>query len=357
MNGLLKVFSAAMVLGALVAGCGGGGGGGGSSSGVIVDTIPPSVVYTTPVNNETNVGTNTKITVTFSEAVEPATVTKDTFELARAGTTADINTVTYDETNKIATITPSPLLGNQTYTVTVKRRVTDTADNVMTADYTWKFETGAGADIIPPVLNSKAPADNATGVGTNTSIAMSFSEPMDISTFSSAFSLAQVIQLVPAVTVGIPVPGTFSLIGQVVVFTPDTPLIPGDYIVTLTTDAKDLADNGLAAPVSWSFTTGAGVDGTAPRVLGVSPAAGAPNVPTSGTSISVTFDEAIYPDILGSINGIATKIVVDYATNMITMTPTTPLTANKDYTFRIRVRDLSGNQMPNIYEWTFTTGN
>jgi len=359
MKGLLKVFSAAMVLGALVAGCGSGGGGGAEStaSGVVTR---PEVIYTTPANNDTGVGTNSKITATFSEAMDSSTITTGSFLLIDKTTNSQVSptVVSYDSTNRIATLSLPlslpPLAGSRQYVAVITTDVRNHAGNRMAADYVWSFTTAAGSNITPPTMTSKAPADGATGVGINTSVAMSFSKPMDISTFSKAFSLKPKTGLIP-------ITGTFSLIGQVVVFTPDTtsfPIITGTtYTATLTTEAKDLTGIPMASPVSWEFTTGTGVDGTAPSVLGVSPAAGAPNVPTSGTSISVTFDEAIYPDILGSINGIATKIVVDYATNMVTMTPTAPLTANKDYTFRIRVRDLSGNQMPNIYEWTFTTGN
>ncbi|MRR35171.1 hypothetical protein EG829_10870, partial [bacterium] len=288
----------------------------------------------------------------------PATITNNTFQLVKLpGTPVTLNPgdVTFDQTNRIATISPSALEGNEDYTVTVKGNVVrDIAGNTMTTPYDWTFTTDAAADLTAPVLLTKAPAAGAVNVGTNTVIAMSFSKPMDISTFTlPTFSLE------PTATPG-PVTGNLTLIGQVVVFTPDTPLSPNiEYTATLTTGATDLTGIPMAAPVSWSFTTGAGADSNPPEVdiSTVSPQPGATNVPRIGTSISVGFNEAIYPEILGTIDGIATKVVVNYDTNTVTMTPTTPLTANKDYTFRIQVRDLSRNQMTSIYAWTFTTGN
>ncbi len=333
MKGLLKVFSAAMVLGALVAGCGSGGGGG-STSGVIIDTIPPSVVYTTPVHNETGVGTDAKITVTFSENVEPTTVKKgSTFKLIKTSTneTVTLNDadVAYDETSKVATITPPSLLeGGQQYTVTVNPVVKDKADNVMTTAYTWTFTTGAAVDGTPPVLNSKAPADNATGVGTNTAIAMSFSEPMDISTFGSAFSLTS-----PSTTIS----GTFTLIGQVVIFTPATTLARNtSYTATLGTAATDLAGNGLAAPVSWSFTTGDGTDLTLPTVKSISPDRDARNIALD-SPILITFEEPVYPFHFATIDGKLAKVEIDYGTDtVVTITPTNDLTADYyDNIFRV----------------------
>lgn len=355
MMAFLKTFFAATVLGALVAGCGGGGGGGSSSNGVVVDNIPPSVVYTTPVNNEAGVGTNAKITVTFSEAVNPATVTKDTFRLVSTTTgevTLNDADVTYDVSSKIATIAPSSLGASQEYTVIVNPNVVkDSTGNTMTDTYDWKFTTAAAADNSNPVLNSKAPADLATDVGINTVIAMSFSKPMDISTFGSAFTL-KTSGLIP-----VPITGKFTLIGQVVVFTPDILLFTGtEYIATLTTNAKDLTGNQLAAQVTWSFTTGMGLDTDKPTVLSVSPINGATGVSRTA-DITVTFDKAVHPNILGKIDGYATDVTIDYTTNTVTMKPTNPLQALKVYPFAIQVKDLAGNLMASPYLWSFTTGN
>ena len=68
----------ALLLAAVVAGCGGGGGGSAA------DTTAPTVSFTAPANAATGVALNANITATFSEAMDPATITTTTFTLTQA---------------------------------------------------------------------------------------------------------------------------------------------------------------------------------------------------------------------------------------------------------------------------------
>ncbi len=49
------------------------------------DTTPPAVTSTAPSDGATNVAIGTAVTATFSEALDPATITTATFELRDAG--------------------------------------------------------------------------------------------------------------------------------------------------------------------------------------------------------------------------------------------------------------------------------
>src|SRR5439155_11549006 len=62
------------------------------------------------------------------------------------------------------------------------------------------------------------------------------------------------------------------------------------YTATLTTGARDLAGNALAADLVWSFTTGVIPDTTAPAVSATVPANAATGVAT-GAQIAFTFSE------------------------------------------------------------------
>ncbi|KYC37737.1 hypothetical protein WA1_04255 [Scytonema hofmannii PCC 7110] len=112
------------------------------------DTVPPTVTSTTPSNNATNVAIGTSVTATFNEAISPATINTNTFELRNPANTVVPATVTYNETNRTATLIPtSPLAGNTTYTATLKGgttepRIKDLAGNALAANYTWSFTTG-----------------------------------------------------------------------------------------------------------------------------------------------------------------------------------------------------------------------
>src|SRR2546426_8195915 len=62
-----------------------------------------------------------------------------------------------------------------------------------------------------------------------------------------------------------PVAGTVSYTGLTATFTPAGNLAPlTTYTATITTGARDLAGNALAADFVWSFTTGTTPDTTTP---------------------------------------------------------------------------------------------
>lgn len=338
MKGLLKVFSAAMVLGALVAGCGSGGGGGGISS---IDLIRPTILQVLPANGAANVGTTTPIVITFSEPMDKTSV-QGAFSL-----TGGTNAGTLDVNGSTATFTPSaltPFSPNTVYTATIAATAKDVAGNSLASEFHWTFTTGTGPDVTPPTVQSYAPTGSSVGI--NSTIAMTFSEPMDTASISATFSLKQGSTNVP---------GTFSFVGETAVFTPNSLEASKTYTATITA-AKDLAGNQMTAPVTWSFTTEPppAVDTIAPRVVQHS------NLPTGtdvhlSSPISISFDEPIAPFYYGNINGYPTKVDIDYTTNTVTMTPTTLLTANTLYTVTIRVTDLAGNQIP-TFQWQFTTG-
>jgi hypothetical protein len=124
------------------------------------DNTPPTVISVTPLNGATNVATNTAVTATFSEAMNPATINGTTFELRNPSSALVAATVTYNAGTNTAILTPSSALANgTTYTAKViggAAGVKDLAGNAMVGDYTWTFTTAA------------APACNLTIVSTDT---------------------------------------------------------------------------------------------------------------------------------------------------------------------------------------------
>lgn len=106
-------------------------------------TMGPPVVYsTTPYADQTNVAVNSKVTATFSEAMDATTITGSTFTLTSAGS-AVAGTVSYS--GKTATFTPSANLKSATtYTATITTGVKDTDGIAMEANYTWSFTTETG---------------------------------------------------------------------------------------------------------------------------------------------------------------------------------------------------------------------
>lgn len=342
MKGFLKVFFAVMVLCALVAGCGSGGGGGGTTS---VDLIRPEISQTLPVNGAANVGTNTRIVITFSEPMNETSVNK-AFSLTTAGGTKVTGTLSLS--GATATFIPSPALDPITpYTAKITTDATDTNGNSLVSELKWTFTTGGGPDNTGPTVLSYAPNISSVNVGINTSIAFSFSTPMDPASVENAFSLTLQGDTTK-------IKGTFRFVGQTAVFKPDALLEKTKtYAVSLSGAATALAlpDNHLV-PKDWVFTTSSEQDSAPPTAGTTSPTGTAASL---RPDISVSFDEPITPFDYGYINNAPTTVMFDYSTNTVRMTPTVDLPANKPYEVTIRVTDLCGNQISAPIKWNFST--
>jgi Ice-binding-like/Bacterial Ig-like domain len=138
------------------------------------DTTPPTITLTGPANGDTNVLLNSTVNATFSEAMNPLTVTASgtySLSVAGAGGAAVAGTVTYDSVNNIATFTPSANLAPSTeYMATILSTATDLAGNPLAAGSTpnpWTFTTGASVGPTPPNLGA---ASTFGGFGGNAGI-------------------------------------------------------------------------------------------------------------------------------------------------------------------------------------------
>ncbi len=113
------------------------------TTGTTADTTAPTVSSTVPSNAATGVAIGGNIAVTFSEAMNPSTVTTATFTL-KQGATVVSGAVTYVGTT--ATFNPtSNLAASTTYTATVTTGVKDLADNALAVAKTWSFTTATVA--------------------------------------------------------------------------------------------------------------------------------------------------------------------------------------------------------------------
>jgi hypothetical protein len=133
------------------------------------DTQPPTVVSQSPASNATGVATNAAVTATFSEDMDPATISTTTFTLTGPSGTVPA-TVTYDTASKTATLTPtSGLAFNTAYTATISGAKDVVSNATAPNPVTWSFTTGstvASTSIwkSPPSLPDVNPAPDANGV-------------------------------------------------------------------------------------------------------------------------------------------------------------------------------------------------
>ena len=278
------------------------------TTGGIPDLTKPTVTLTDPLNNATGVLLNKVIAVTFSEAMDPPTINSLTYTLNQ-GSTSVAGAVTY--TGTTATFTPtSNLAYSKSYTGTVKTGAKDLAGNAIAANYTFSFTTADAPDLTLPMVNSTDPLNNAIGVARNKVVVLTFSEAMTASTINgTTFTLKQGTT---------PVSGTVAYSGTTSTFTPTNGLAASTtYTATITTGAKDLAGNALAANIVWSFTTGGNVSGLAVVNLG---AAGnyvilAKTAINNNPTSAITGDLGLSPAATSYITGLSLTNATGYATS------------------------------------------
>lgn len=326
------------------------------TTGATADTTAPTVSSTGAANGATGVPINRNSSAIFSEQMNALTITTTSYTVTGPGATPVAGTVSYAGTT--ATFNPaSNLAANTTYTSTITTAAKDLAGNALAANYVWSWTTSATADTTAPTVSSTGVANGATGVPINRNSTAIFSEQMNPLTINTATYTVTG----PGAT---PVAGAVTYAGTTATFNPTVDLAANTtYTSTITTGAKDLAGNALAANYVWSWTTAATADTTKPTVTSTVPANAAIGVAIGG-NLAASFSEAMDPLTVStasfSLAQGATPVAgaVSYVGTTATFNPTAALAANTLYTATIStaVEDLAGNAMASNYVWSFTTG-
>jgi hypothetical protein len=238
-------------------------------------------------------------------------------------------------------------------------------------------------DQTAPTVISVVPVNNAVNVAITTKITATFSKDMDPLTISTATFTVQTF----GPPLGPIIAGTvaYNATTRTATFTPTIPATltaSTKYQATITTGAKDLVRNALAANYVWVFTTGAAPDTIRPRVSSTIPLNGSVVAPTNA-AITAIFTKNMAPatlntpatsfTVMNTTTGIPVAGTVTYAvgSRTATFTPAAPLTAGDLYTATIKGTGaspatdtvipgnaLAGNQLPlpaaSDYIWTFT---
>jgi hypothetical protein len=107
---------------------------GADATGADADASRPTVVSTTPPDTATNVSVNKHVRVTFSRAMNPATITTTAFTV-RQGAIDIEGDVTFTPTR--------PFDPSVAYTATATTQAEDEHGNALASDHVWTFTTGA----------------------------------------------------------------------------------------------------------------------------------------------------------------------------------------------------------------------
>jgi len=313
-------------------------------------TPAPAVIATVPVNGATNVPIGQVLSATFSEAMNPASISASTFTLTGPNGVAVPGAVTYS--GVVATFTPTASLSNNAlYTATITTGATSLAGTPLGAAYVWTFTT-----ITPvPTVISTVPVNGATNVPISQVLSATFSEAMAPASISATtFKVTG-----PG---GTAVAGTVTYSGVVATFTPSANLVNNAlYTATITTGATSLAGTPLAANYVWTFTTIT----PPPAVIATVPVNTATGVPVNQV-LTATFNEAMTCSTLASpattfiLAGPGTTAVagtVSCTGSVATFTPGSALAVNTLYTATISTaaKSLAGTPLPSNYVWSFLT--
>ena len=324
----------------------------------VADTTNPTVTNTVNANGATGVAVNSKVGATFSEAMDPATIDGTSFSLKQTSNNASVaGSTSYSGTNAVFVPT-NALATNTQYTATITTAAKDIAGNAMEAPKVWSWTTSLAVDTTKPRVIGTINDDGASNVPINTRVGATFSETLDPRTVTNAtFALKQTGS-------GAAVAGTTSYSGVDAVFIPLASLLPNtQYTATVkggATGIEDLANNAMAVDYSWSWTTAAAADTTAPLVTVVKPADLATNVRVS-SAVNVTFNEAMDPLTITTANvkvaGVTGVVTFNAQTKVATFTPNTVFTTGTTYTATVTkgVLDLAGNALAADKVWTFST--
>ena len=128
------------------------------TTGAALNTTPPTLTSTVPLSGATGVSLNQSISGTFSEAMNPLTISTTTFTVTGPGSTPVTGTVSYDAINFIATFTPTAnLLASTQYTATISGATNLKGTPLATTGGVpnpWIFTTGTTLTLPPVVLGS-----------------------------------------------------------------------------------------------------------------------------------------------------------------------------------------------------------
>jgi len=130
------------------------------TTGTTLNGLVPIITSENPVQGATGVFLNSSVNATFNEAMNPSTITTDTFQVTAPNGAVVLGTVSYDSVNFIATITPSsPLTASTAYVATISNGVTSTSGAPLSsggAPNPWTFTTGSANGVQPVPLGAAA---------------------------------------------------------------------------------------------------------------------------------------------------------------------------------------------------------
>lgn len=324
------------------------------------NTVPPSVVGTSPFNGNTNIPSNlASMAVEFSTDMKPSTITGSTgtttITLADSlGTTVAFQNFSFSTSTgkNVLTMVPGTLAANTTYILSVGTGAQSTNGVALPVTHTSRFTTGgSGGDITAPTVVGVLPT-NATTIAANTSdFIVIFDDALDTSTATSG-------AITLAITGGPNLPGTvrYDPVSKEIHFVPNN-ILPISTGLTLTIKGASLKNASGLYPTgktnitkTWTVEA-SNTDSNGPAILYVN---------VDEFSVAVTFSEAVnstdatnlsnYSLVVGGVtqtpSALAGHAITYDASTRTAKLSGLRLTSGAAVTASVsNIRDISGNTM------------
>jgi methionine-rich copper-binding protein CopC len=330
------------------------------------DQTPPTLLTFTPADEATQVPENTDLVMTFDEPVQKGIG----YILINQGSTTqsiDVNTSSVSIINNTVTINASNFpSGSSIYVLMQSSVFTDLSGNSfsgISSPTTWNFKV---EDNTAPLLANQIPADNATGVATNSNLVFTFNEPVrkvsGVITLQQGNS-AQTIDVNAA---------NVTISGNTVIINPADFPFNSDVSVLIPRGVfEDLAGNsfaGITDPFVWNFSVANYVDRTPPAVALFLPKDEATKVPVNANLV-IKFNESVQKgsgEIRIYQEG-SNPISINVASDLVSVSDSTvTINPKDDFPFEAQVSilvppssflDLANNSFVGIEDyfiWNFT---
>jgi len=327
----------------------------------ILNFLPLEIIDWSPGDKLIDSVDNIVISVTFSEKVDRIRA-ENSFSLLENGKKMEGKYV-WTDLKKLRFIPLHKLIVDAPYEIQVSTDCEDTDGNSLRKQFSHRFSTSD--DKTRPVILTVSPADRSTVTGRSTPVIITFSEPVNASSFYGSFSLS------PDIT------GDFAWSdnNSTVTFTPLRYYqYHTDYTVSVTKDLSDLSYNTLKEDYSFKFTVGTDTD--KPYVINTGESSGSlnliPDNPEDGIitvnsgweanwNFTVTFNEEIETGTLSSavvfsppVNFTLENSGKQYLSS-VKLSPDTRLEYGETYSLTLNdsIRDCEGNSLePSIFYFT-----
>ena len=321
------------------------------------DVTKPVVESSSPVADATEVPENQGIVIKFSEALSPKSINATVFSLKEQNSLPIEGSLKLVGAGKQLLFTPNELLKDYTEYVVSVEAVRDSAGNLLSTPFTFKYTTGNTTDIEAPTVAASTPTSSAVNVPVNASLTLVMSEPIDPTTVvDSKFYVTDAVtnQRIAGLL-------SVSEDKRSISFVPNRAFLVGRTHQVYVSGVKDLFGLEMNA-TSWNFTTAFEADGKSPELVATTVSEGDTEIPLNAR-LNALFDEPVSGLSLRLIsleqNGIAvpSNRVIESEGRRLSLKPIAPLQANTHYEFVIgAVADLSGNLLAHEKRIGFTTG-